>query len=318
VSGHDLDFDDIVRRYGRELHLYCYRMLGSLDEAEDHVQEVFARAWRTRERFQGRSTPRTWLYRIATNACLDTLRRDARRAAAAPSATEPSVAAMPWLQPYPDTLLDELAADQPDPEATAVSRETISLAFLAAIQVLPPRQRAVLILRDVLAMPANEVAALTETTVAAVNSVLQRAHATLHQRWPGGRLEWAPAAVPDPEQSKLLQRYIDAHEQADPQALIAVLHDDVRLSISAVGHWTGREQVADALRAGMTILGRWRLLPLTANRQPGVACYLRRTGDHTFHPFAICVLRIEHGNLTDIAAFEQPSLFPAFGLPPSL
>lgn len=199
-----------------------------------------------------------------------------------------------------------------------MSRETISLAFLAAIQVLPPRQRGVLILRDVLAMPANEVAALIETTVPAVNSALQRAHATLHQRWPGGRLDWAPAAEPDAEQGKLLQRYVDAHEQADPQALIAVLHDDVRLSISAVGHWTGREQVADALRAGMTILGRWRLLPLTANRQPGVACYLHRAGDHAFHPFAICVLRIEHGKLTDIAAFEQPSLFPAFGLPPSL
>src|SRR5262249_8744460 len=147
-----------------------------------------------------------------------------------------------------------------------VSRETISLAFLAAIQVLPPRQRAVLILRDVLGLPANEVAALTDSTVPAVNSALQRAHAKLNQRWPGGRLHWAPATQPDPEQSKLLQRYIDAHEQADPRALIAVLHDDVRLSISAVGHWTGREQVADALRDNMNTLGQWRLLPLTANR----------------------------------------------------
>jgi RNA polymerase sigma-70 factor, ECF subfamily len=121
VSGHDLDFDDIVSRHWRELHLYCYRMLGSLDEAEDHVQDAFARAWRTRESFQGRSTPRTWLYRIATNVCLDTLRRDARRSSGAPPGTEPSVAAMSWLQPYPDTLLEELAADQPGPEATAVS-----------------------------------------------------------------------------------------------------------------------------------------------------------------------------------------------------
>jgi RNA polymerase sigma-70 factor, ECF subfamily len=314
VSGHDLDFDDIVRRYRRELHLYCYRMLGSFDEAEDHVQEVFARAWRSRGGFQGRSTPRTWLYRIATNACLDTLRRDSRRSARAPSGT-PSVATMPWLQPYPDTLLDELAADQPDPEATTVSRETISLAFLAAIQVLPPRQRAVLILRDVLAMPANQVAALTETTVPAVNSALQRAHATLNHRWPGGRLDWAPATDPDPEQSRLLQRYIDAHEQADAQALIEVLHDDIRLSISALREWTGREQVADALRDDMNALGQWRLVPLTANRQPAAACYLRRTGDDTFSAFAICVLRVEGGKLSDIAAFEQPSLFPAFGLP---
>jgi RNA polymerase sigma-70 factor (ECF subfamily) len=205
VSGHELDFEDIVRRYRRELHVYCYRMLGSLEEAEDHVQEVLARAWRSRG------------------------------------------------------------------------------------------------------------------TVPAVNSALQRAHATLRQRWPGGRLDWAPSAEPDTEQSKLLQRYIDAHELADPQALIEVLHDDVRLSISpAVGQWTGREQVGDNLRANMNILGRWRLLPITANRQPGAAVYLRRPGDDTFRPFAICVLRIEQGKLIDIAAFEQPSLFPAFGLPPSL
>ncbi len=137
------DFDDLVRRYRRELHVYCYRMLGSFDEAEDHVQEVLLRAWRSRERFQGRSSPRTWLYRVATNACLDTLRRDARRGVPAPSSAPagpgPSIAAMPWVQPYPDSLLDEVAADQPGPEAVAVSRETISLAFLATIQLLPPR-----------------------------------------------------------------------------------------------------------------------------------------------------------------------------------
>jgi RNA polymerase sigma-70 factor (ECF subfamily) len=155
------DFDDLVRRYRRELHVHCYRMLGSFDEAEDHVQEVFLRAWRSRDCFEGRSSPRTWLYRVATNACLDTLRRDARRAAPAPSgvsagappAAGPSVAVMPWVQPYPDSLLDEVAAGQPGPEAVAVSRETISLAFLAAIQLLPPRQRAVLILRDVVSGP---------------------------------------------------------------------------------------------------------------------------------------------------------------------
>ena len=142
------DIDDLVRRYRRELHVYCYRMLGSFDEAEDHVQEVLLRAWRSREGFQGESSVRTWLYRIAANARLDTLRRDARRTVPAqsstPSSAGPSIAAMPWVQPYPDSLLDEVAADQPGPEAVAVSRETISLAFLAAIQLLPPRQRAVL------------------------------------------------------------------------------------------------------------------------------------------------------------------------------
>ena len=255
------DFDDLVRRYRRELHVYCYRMLGSFDEAEDHVQEVLLRAWRSREGFQGQSSVRTWLYRVAANACLDTLRRDARRAvparlsepASAAAGAGPSVVAMPWIQPYPDSLLDEIAADQPDPEAVAVSRETISLAFLAAIQLLPPRQRAVLILRDVVSLPAAEVAEVLDTSIPAVTSALQRARATLREQWPDGRLNWAPAAEPDPGQRRLLQRFIAAHEQADPEALIAMLRDDIRLAISPqVGEWNGRRQVGDALRDGMT------------------------------------------------------------------
>jgi RNA polymerase sigma-70 factor (ECF subfamily) len=327
------DFDDLVRRYRRELHVYCYRMLGSFDEAEDHVQEVLLRAWRARQSFQGRSSPRTWLYRVATNACLDTLRRDARRAVPAPSSapagtvlagtvlagTGPSIAAMPWVQPYPDSLLDELAAGQPGPEAVAVSRETISLAFLAAIQLLPPRQRAVLILRDVVGWPAAEVAELLDMSVPAVNSALQRARTTLRDQWPDGRLDWAPAAEPDPGQRRLLQRFIAAHEQADPEALIALLRDDIRLAISPPGgEWNGRPDVGDALRGGMNSLGQWRLLPIMANRQPGAAGYLRRPGQTAFVPFALTVLRFEHGRLTDIAAFEQPSMFAAFGLPASL
>jgi RNA polymerase sigma-70 factor (ECF subfamily) len=317
------DFDELVRRYRRELHVHCYRMLGSFDEAEDHVQEVFLRAWRSRDRFEGRSSPRTWLYRVATNACLDTLRRDARRAAPAPAGATasrgPSVAAMPWVQPYPDSLLDEMAAGQPGPESVAVSRETISLTFLAAIQLLPPRQRAVLILRDVASWPAAEVAGLLDMTVAAVNSALQRARATLRDRWPAGRLDWAPVAEPDSGQRLLLQRYIAAHEQADPEALIEMLRDDVRLAISPqVGEWNGRPDVGDALRGGMNSLGRWRLLPITANGQPGAAGYLRRPGEAAFLPFVLAVLRFEDGLLTDIAAFEQPSMFTAFGLPASM
>ena len=321
------DFDDLVRRYRRELHVHCYRMLGSFDEAEDHVQEVFLRAWRSRADFEGRSSPRTWLYRVATNACLDTLRRDARRAAPAPSgvgagappAAGPSVAVMPWVQPYPDSLLDEVAAGQPGPEAVAVSRETISLAFLAAIQLLPPRQRAVLILRDVISWPASEVAGLLDMSVAAVNSALQRARATLRDQWPDGRLGWAPAAEPDSGQRRLLQRYIAAHERADPEALIEMLRHDVRLAISPqVGEWNGQAEVGNALRDGMNSLGQWRLLPIRANGQPGAAGYLRRPGETTFVPFVLAVLRFEHGRLADVAAFEQPSMFAAFGLPASL
>jgi RNA polymerase sigma-70 factor (ECF subfamily) len=317
------DFDDLVRRYRRELHVHCYRMLGSFDEAEDHVQEVFLRAWRSRDGFQGQSSPRTWLYRVATNACLDTLRHDARRAVPARSIAaagpQPSTAAMPWVQPYPDSLLDELAADQPGPEAVAVSRETISLAFLAAIQLLPPRQRAVLILRDVVALPAAEVADLLDTSLPAVNSALQRARATLRDRWPEGRLDWAPAADADAGQRRLLERFIEAHEQADPDALIALLHRDVRLVISPqVGEWTGEQEVGDALRGGMNSLGRWRLLPIMANGQPGAAGYVRRPSQTAFVPFVLSVLRVDHGRLIEIAAFEQPSMFAAFGLPASL
>jgi RNA polymerase sigma-70 factor, ECF subfamily len=313
------DFADLAQRYRRELHVYCYRMLGSFDEAEDHVQEVFLRAWRSRGTFQGRSAVRTWLYRIATNTCLDTLRRDNRRAVPAPGNKAPSVATMPWLQPYPDALLDELAAEQPGPDALAVSRETTSLAFLAAIQLLPVRQRAVLILRDVLDWSASEASLLLDTTVPAVNSALQRARSTLRNRWPGGRMDWAPAAGPSADQRWLLQRYVDAHEQADPEALIAVLRQDVRLAISPqVGEWNGRSEVADALRDGMNTLGRWRFLPIKANGQPGAAGYLRRAGDILFRPFCLVVLHVDSGGLLDIAAFEQPSMFSAFGLPDSL
>jgi RNA polymerase sigma-70 factor (ECF subfamily) len=319
------DFDGLVGRYRRELHVHCYRMLGSFDEAEDHVQEVFLRAWRSRDSFAGRSSPRTWLYRVATNACLDTLRRDARRPAPpappapAPAGPGPSVAAMPWVQPYPDSLLAELAADQPGPEAAAVSRETISLAFLAAIQLLPPRQRAVLILRDVAGFPAAEVAGLLGLSVPAANSALQRARTALRDQWPDGRVSWAPAAEPDAGQRDLLQRYIAAHEQADPAALIAMLRQDVRLAISPqVGEWNGQQDVGDALRGGMNSLGQWRMLPIRANGQPAAAGYLRRPGETAFSPFVLAVLRLEDGRLADIAAFEQPAMFAAFGLPASL
>jgi len=316
-------FDDLAGRYRRELHVHCYRMLGSFDEAEDHVQEVLLRAWRSRQHFQGRSSPRTWLYRIATNACLDTLRANARRAvpvpSAAPAGAGPSITSMPWVQPYPDALLDELADGQPGPEAVTVGRETISLAFLATIQLLPPRQRAALILRDVVSLPAAEVAEVLGMSVPAVNSALQRARRALRDQWPDGRAGWAPAAAPDTAQRRLLERYIAAHEQADPEALIAMLRHDVRLAISPrVGEWNGRGAVGDALRDGMNSLGQWRFLPIMANGQPGAAGYLRRPGETAFTPFVLGVLCFEDGLLTDIAAFEQPSMFPAFGLPARL
>ncbi|MEU3455806.1 sigma-70 family RNA polymerase sigma factor [Micromonospora sp. NPDC006766] len=291
-------FAELTRRHRRELRAYCYRMLGSLDAAEDHVQEVFLRAWRSRDAFEGRSSARTWLYRIATNACLDTLRRTT-----------------PPPQPYPDQLLDE----RPGPETVAVGRETISLAFLAAIQLLPARQRAVLILRDVLSWSTNEAAELLDTSVPAVNSALQRARATLRGRWPGGRLEWSPAGVPDPAQRELLARYIDAHERADPQALVDLLCEDIRLTIEpGIGEWTGKAAVGRALRRDMNTPGQWRMLPTAANGQPTVAAYVRGAGDTEFRAFALIVLRPVAGLIAAMDVFETPGLFAAFGLPAHL
>jgi RNA polymerase sigma-70 factor, ECF subfamily len=306
------DFDEAMRRYRRELHVYCYRMLGSFNEAEDHVQEVFLRAWRSRAGFQGRASTRAWLYRIATNACLDTLRRSRPRVASGDS-SRPSVAAMPWLQPYPDALLDELVSDQPGPEAVAMSRESISLAYLTVIQLLAPWQRAVLILRDVLGWPASEVAALMDSSVPAVKSALQRARATLHEH----RASRSPApARPAADEQRLLQGFIAAHERADPEALIALLRADIRLAISAqAGEWNGRDEVAAALRAGMTSLGAWRVLATAANGQPAAAGYLRRPGESAFLPFVISVLDMAGGELAGISAFEAPGLISAFGLP---
>ena len=261
------DWDDLGPATRRELHVYCYRMLGSFDEAEDlHVQEVLLRAWRSRERFEGRSSPRTWLYRVAANACLDTLRRNRRAVppSSAPAGPGPSVATMPWVQPYPDALLDVLACDAQGPEATAVSRETMSLAFLAAIQLLPPRQRAVLILRDVISFPAAKVAEILDMSVPAVNSALQRGHATLRDRWPGGRLNWSPAGRTGSQAQRRSARGLPSPRtnEPDPEALIALLRHDVRLAISPqVRRWNGEQDVGDALRDGRpTALGQWRLL----------------------------------------------------------
>ena len=311
-------FDDAARRYRRELHVYCYRMLGSFDDAEDHVQEVLLRAWRSRGSFQGRASIRAWLYRIATNVCLDTLRRRGRRPVPPRSSepSTPSVTSMPWLQPYPDALLDELVSDQPGPEAQAVTRESISLAYLTAIQLLPPRQRAVLILRDVLDWPAREVAAQLDSTVPAVKSALQRARTTIAEH----QANHAPAPPPaDSAQRRLLQGFIAAHERADPEALIALLREDARLTILPQGgEWNGRPEVAAALRSGMTSLGTWRILPTTANGQPAAAGYLRRPGQTIYRPFVISVLDIDGDHLARITAFEAAHLITAFGLPASL
>ena len=223
-EGDERAFGALVERHRRELHVHCYRMLASFEEAEDLVQETFLRAWRNRDSFDG-SMFRAWLYRIATNACLDVLRHNSRQIRALQSFAE-----VHWLQPYPDRLLDEVAPSAAEPDAIVVARETIELAFLASVQLLPPRQRAALILRDVLGWSAAETASLLDTTVQAANSALQRARATLHDRLPERRLEW-PSPDASASERDLVRRYIDAHERADGVALAALASEDVRVTM---------------------------------------------------------------------------------------
>jgi RNA polymerase sigma-70 factor (ECF subfamily) len=307
-------FTELAERHRRELHVHCYRMLASFDEADDAVQETMLRAWRSRAGFDGGPHVRAWLYRIATNVCLDALRRSSRRVTALRS-----VAEVPWLQPYPDRLLDQVAPPGEEPEAGAVERETISLAFLAALQVLPPRQRAALIARDVLGLPAEETAAMLETSIAAANSAVQRARATLRDHLPGRRADWT-AAEPSPEERELLARFIDAHERCDGRAAIAIAASDIRVTMPPYPTcFEGLDQIAPLIERafGPERDGDWRVLPARTNRMPAAACYLRRPGDSAFRPFKLDGLRIERGAIVEITTFG-PAPFAAFGLPASL
>jgi RNA polymerase sigma-70 factor (ECF subfamily) len=323
-AGDESAFTVLVERYRRELQVHCYRMLGSFEESEDVVQETFLRAWRKRESFQGRSTFRAWLYRIATNACLDFLNRHPRHTPPRQmeQANDPR-AEIGWLQPYPDHLLEPVGPGDAEPHAAVIANETIELAFLAAIQHLPPRQRAVLVLRDVLGWSANETAALLEVTVASVKSALQRARPTLKMYLPERRLEWAPSAAPTPEEQALLRRFMDAHEQADIAAFAKLLSEDVRLTMPPHPFWfAGRAAVAGFAEhafgpASPLYRGQWHSVPTRANRQPAVAGYVRPAGAAEFQAQVLNVLRVEGGRITEITSFE-PHLFPAFDLPLTL
>jgi RNA polymerase sigma-70 factor (ECF subfamily) len=325
-AGDDSAFSTLVARHERELQVHCYRMLGSLDESEDLVQETFLRAWRRRETFQGRSSVRAWLYRIATNACLDAL---ARRPRPEPVSDVADRAVRPqesfevlWLQPYPDTLLAGMGPSEDEPDAAVVAKETIELAFMAAIQHLPPRQRAVLILRDVLGWPAKDTAELLDASVASVNSALARARAALKQHLPERRLEWAPGSDPTREERALLRRYLDAAERADADAFAEMMREDARFSMPPEpGVWVGRDAIVAAWANGGAFdterFGHMRGLLTSANMQPAVACYLRRPGDSEYRPLGLDVLRIEEGAVAEIVMFPS-DLFPAFELPPTL
>jgi RNA polymerase sigma-70 factor (TIGR02960 family) len=310
-AGGESAFAALTERYRRELHVHCYRMLASFDEAEDAVQETFLRAWRARDSFDGSALVRAWLYRIATNVCLDALRRSARRLTS--TRTYPEV---PWLSPYPDRLLDEMAPSEEEPEAVVVTRETIELAFLAALQVLPPRQRATLIARDVLGWPASETATALDTSVPAVNSALQRARSTMQAHLPARRADWS-AGEPSGAERELLEQFIDAHERGDAALAISISSQDLRITMPPYPHvFEGLGVIGPLIERALSE-GDWRLLPTVVNRMPTAASYLRAPGDTIHRAFKFDVLRVVDGRIAEITTFG-PELFEQCGLPLTL
>lgn len=326
-TGDPNEFSGLTEPYRRELQLHCYRLLGSLQDAEDLVQETLLRAWRRLDTFEGRASFRAWLYKIATNACLDTLDKRPRRAlpTTTHSPSDPHQPVVPpitepiWLEPFPDELLP--AATTISPEARYAVRESISLAFLAALQLLPPRQRAVLILRDVLDWHASEVAELLDMTVSAVNSALHRARTTLAQHYHSGNLD--PPEPADETMRALLDRYMQAWETADVPALIALLKEDAVLTMPPSPSWYQGRAAISAFLTSVVFGGpghvRGRLQPARANGQPAFALYHYDEASRTYRAFAIQVLTFGYsassGQLAEVAIFLNPALFTPFGLP---
>jgi RNA polymerase sigma-70 factor (ECF subfamily) len=323
-AGDEAAFERLTRRYGPELHLHCYRMLGSYHDAEDAVQDCFARAWRYRGSVKDAASLRPWLYRIATNACIDFIERNGRTLpdAPAPSADAAAVGAgvpdVAWLQPYPDARLEPLVPREQEPDARLATRETLELAFLAVIQLLTPQQRAALIARDVLGWSAKDAAELLDTSVAAVNSALQRARAALRERMPRRRPEWPAGTDASAAEQELVRRYVEASEREDASAFATILREDAVFRMPPEpGAVVGRDAMIRfwaEFGFGTGALGRFRCVVTRANLRPAVACYTRRNGDTVHRPLAVDVLTIEDGLVGEIVTFPG-NLFPALGLP---
>ncbi|MFD5570188.1 sigma-70 family RNA polymerase sigma factor [Streptomyces cadmiisoli] len=315
------DLEAALEKHRVELTGYCYRMLGSSFEAEDAVQDTLVRAWRSFDKFEGRSSVRSWLYRIATNVCLDMLSAGNRRArpmdlSEATPLARAALSPRPdhtWLEPMPDARVLPATAD---PAEAAVAKESVRLAFMAALQQLPPKQRAVLILREVLAWKAAEVAELLGTSVASVNSALQRARATLAERADTG----ADAAVSDPldeEQQKLLERYVAAFEGYDMTALTALLHEDAVMTMPPFDLWLrGPADITGFMTTIGSACAGSRLRPVRVNGLPGFAHYKPDPESGGFAPWAVQVLEISDGRITGFHCFlDTKRWFPLFGLP---
>jgi len=317
----DEDFLQLTDRYRRELLAHCYRMLGSVHEAEDLVQETYLRAWRSYHGFEGRSSLRTWLYRIATNACLNALESRSRRplptGLGAPSADpdDPLVeqTEVPWLEPVPDAMVGATASD---PAVIVASRESIRLALVAALQHLPPRQRAVLVLRDVLKLRATEVAEMLDTSTAAVNSTLQRARAQLDQ---AGLTEDDIVEPTEPGQRELLDRYVRALQDKDIPAIVELFTAGAVWEMPPFTGWyEGPEHIGRLVDTHCPAgPGELRLLPTEANGQPAFAMYIRGD-DGGWHAFQLHVLTLTAAGISHVIAFFDLSLFTTFGLPMTL
>jgi RNA polymerase sigma-70 factor (TIGR02960 family) len=318
-------FRELTDPYRRELQLHCYRILGSVQDAEDMLQETLLAAWRGLDGFGERASMRSWLYKIATNRCLNALRDSGRRPKAAGGSgflsppPEPTRRSEPlWLQPYPDTLLD-LPDTAPGPEARYEAREALALAFVAGLQRLPPRQRAVLVLRDVLGYPAAEAAQMLETSEVSVNSALQRARTTLGGQFPSPGRDRAPAPR-SPREREIVSRFVDAFEAADIERLVGVLTDDAWMTMPPEPQeYQGHAAIAEFyLSRTWWGAGRARLVPTRANGQPAFGYYLQDAHAPVAHAHGLLVLTLAEDKVSAITRFGDNGLFPHFGLPRTL
>ncbi|MFF3445247.1 RNA polymerase subunit sigma-70 [Streptosporangium sp. NPDC002721] len=307
----------ITERHRRELQVHCYRMLANYEDAQDMTQETFLRAWNKRESFRGHAALRTWLYRIATNACLDFLDRRNDRTPV-PAELPDADSELHYLQPYPDRMLPE------DPQESVVARETIELAFIVAVQHLPPRQRAVFILRDVLGWPAPTAADALELTVASVTSALQRARVTMREQLPDRRLDWRSPATYElsDDERGVVRSYMDAHERNDLNGLTALLRDDLRFAMlpdPGTLIVTAKDAVDGWVSGGLFQRGHddWRCIATTVNRMPAAALYLRTPDDPEYRLLNIAVLHIVDGKIAELTGFDVTGK-PWLSLPATL
>ncbi len=322
-AGDELAFAELTEPFRRELHVHCYRILGSLQDAEDALQETLLSAWRGLDGYERRASLRTWLYRIATNRCLNSLRAIDRRPPMDPEFGDLKVPAptreteISWLEPIPDVLLEGLPDSAPGPEAVYAASESISLAFITVLQTLPPRQRACLVLRDVMGFRAAEVAEMLESSEESVTSALKRARATLAQE---PELCQSPPPLPDsPQERELLRKLTIAYESADVDGLVALLTDDVWLRMPPVPlEYRGRELTREFLLAVAFRPGReFRVLPTRANLQPAFGMYPRDEATGLFRAYGVLVFTLSGNAVSAITRFDN-SVLAAFGLPRTL